>query len=80
MSSMTDSSSSGSGEGLFKTGSSFGQPPVREAEPDLEGAFAEDGVDLTLIRWMLGLSPIERLQAAQDLIDSTWTVRTGSET
>jgi hypothetical protein len=39
-------------------------------EPTLEGAFSDDGVDLTLIRWMLKLTPTERLRAAQDLIDA----------
>jgi len=50
------------------------------AEPTLEGAFAADGVDLTLIRWMLEKSPTERLLAAQKLIDATWALRTGRET
>jgi len=50
------------------------------AEPTLEGAFAADGVDLTLIRWMLERSPTERLRAAQELIDATWALRTGRET
>ncbi len=50
------------------------------AEPTLEGAFAPDGVDLTLIRWMLERSPTERLRAAQDLINATWLLRTGRET
>ena len=27
--------------------------------------YSDDGVDLTLIRWMLSLSPAERLQFAQ---------------
>jgi hypothetical protein len=27
--------------------------------------YSEDGVDLTLIRWMLSLTPAERLQLAQ---------------
>jgi len=51
-----------------------------KAEPTLEGAFAADGVDLTLIRWMLERSPTERLRAAQELIDATWALRTGRET
>ena len=50
------------------------------AEPTLEGAFAADGVDLTLIRWMLEKSPTERLLAAQECIDATWALRTGRET
>ena len=44
-------------------------------EPTLEGAFADDGVDLTLIRWMLERTPTERLQVAQDLIDAAWSLR-----
>ncbi len=38
-------------------------------------AFSEDGVDLTLIHWFLGLTPFERLQAAQDMIDTVWKLR-----
>ena len=34
-----------------------------------ERAYSEDGVDLTLIRWMLSLSPAERLAVLQDFID-----------
>ena len=30
---------------------------------------SEDGVDLTLIRWMLSLTPAERLEALQSIID-----------
>ena len=56
-----------------------GTPANAELEPDLEGALSDDGVDLTLIRWMLRRTPTERLQAAQDLIDATWTLRTDSE-
>lgn len=45
-----------------------------------EEAFSDDGVDLTLIRWMLDLTPRERLQAAQDMIDTIWLLREGRET
>ena len=31
---------------------------------------SEDGVDLTLIRWMLALSPLERLRTAQPYANS----------
>jgi len=51
-----------------------------EVEPSVEEAFAPDGVDLTLIRWMLDRTPTERLQAAQDLIDTAWFLRSGDET
>ncbi len=36
---------------------------------------SEDGVDLTLIRWMLSLTPRERLQVLQDMIDSITRLR-----
>jgi hypothetical protein len=36
--------------------------------PD-EPAYSPDGVDLTLIRWMLSLTPAERLDVLQDFID-----------
>jgi hypothetical protein len=43
----------------------------KEAPPALEGqAYSEDGVDLTLIRWMLSLTPYERLQALQQNVQS----------
>jgi len=32
--------------------------------------YAEDGVDVTLIRWMLSLTPTERLQVLQQNIQS----------
>ena len=48
---------------------------ARKGEPTIEGAYAADGVDLTVIRWMLDRSPEERLQAAQDLIDAASAVR-----
>ena len=38
-------------------------------------AYSEDGVDLTLIRWMLSLAPAERLQALQQYVDSLLTIR-----
>jgi len=36
---------------------------------------SDDGVDLTLIRWMLSLTPGERLAALQDQVDSLLTLR-----
>jgi hypothetical protein len=48
-----------------------------DEEPTTDGAFSEDGVDLTVIRWMLDLTPTERLQAAQDLIDAASALRSG---
>ncbi len=38
-------------------------------------AFSEDGVDLTLIRWMLSLIPTERLEVLQEYIWSIMRLR-----
>ena len=35
------------------------------------------GVDVTLIRWMLSLSPAERLAMLQDFADDVWEIRGG---
>jgi hypothetical protein len=32
--------------------------------------YASDGVDVSLIRWMLSLTPSERLQTLQDFVDA----------
>ncbi len=47
---------------------------------ELPQAYSEDGVDVSLIHWMLELSPFERLQAAQDMIDTVWILREAGET
>jgi hypothetical protein len=61
------------------------QPPLRqEAEQDDEEGIAaepllptysEDGVDLTLIRWMLSLTPLERLRVMQQYAASTYRMQ-----
>ena len=38
---------------------------------------SEDGVDLTLIRWMLSLTPAERLEVLQENIGSIMELRGG---
>ena len=53
------------------------QQPCGEPELTLDGAFSADGVDLTVIRWMLSPTPTERLQAAQQLIDAASALRGG---
>jgi len=40
-----------------------------------EAEYSEDGVDLTLIRWMLSLTPAERLEALQSFVDSVFAIR-----
>jgi hypothetical protein len=37
--------------------------------------YGDDGVDITLIRWMLSLTPIERLQFLQERIDDIRVLR-----
>jgi hypothetical protein len=38
-------------------------------------SYSEDGVDLTLIRWMLSMTPYERLQTLQQNIRSIMRLR-----
>jgi hypothetical protein len=45
--------------------------PETEALPD----YSEDGVDLTLIRWTLSLTPAERLDFLDDRIADILTIR-----
>jgi hypothetical protein len=37
--------------------------------------YSEDGVDLSLIRWMLSLTPAERLEFLNDRITAISTIR-----
>ena len=46
-----------------------------DGEPTLEGCFAPDGTDLTLIQSALAMTPGERLRAAQSMIDLVAAVR-----
>ena len=47
-------------------------------EPQDEQSYSEDGVDLTLIRWMLSLTPTERLQTLQRTVQSLTRLLDGS--
>ena len=51
-------------------------PEERTEEPP-EPDISPDGVDLSLIRWMLSLSPLERLDALQDFVDGALALRNG---
>ncbi len=42
-----------------------------------EPLYSESGVDLTLIRWMLSLTPAERLQILQQTIHSIMRLKSG---
>jgi hypothetical protein len=47
-------------------------------EPETAGqneTHSEDGVDLTLIRWMLSLTPAERLDVLQRQVSSILSIR-----
>jgi hypothetical protein len=45
-----------------------------ESPEDLQ-EYSEDGVDLTLVRWGLSLTPAERLEALQQLVNSVEELR-----
>ena len=47
--------------------------------PEQEPENAEDGVDVTLIRWMLSLSPLERLRVLEDHVNAVLTIRESCE-
>jgi len=49
---------------------------LTDIEKDQEQISAE-GVDLTLIRWMLSLTPLERLQTLQNNVRSIMRLRDG---
>jgi|HubBroStandDraft_1064217.scaffolds.fasta_scaffold12560_9 hypothetical protein len=40
-----------------------------------EQAYSPDGVDLTMIRWMLSLTPTERLRVLQRFVNSVRKIR-----
>jgi hypothetical protein len=48
---------------------------VSDADPAPLTDYSEDGVDLTLIRWMLSLSPAERLNFLEERINEILAIR-----
>jgi len=51
---------------------------IDPTDPPLEATghpYDSDGVDVTLIRWMLDMTPAERLQVLQSFVDATWKAR-----
>lgn len=46
-------------------------PPLGTAESPYDSS----GVDVTLIRWMLAMTPADRLQVLQSFVDATWKAR-----
>jgi len=49
------------------------------AHPDADTDDTDDGVDVSLIRWMIGLSPSERLDVLQGFADSAAELRRDQE-
>ncbi|HYW41323.1 MAG TPA: hypothetical protein VE959_00620 [Bryobacteraceae bacterium] len=45
------------------------------AEPPLEPDYSEDGVDVSLIGWMLSLTPAERLEFLEQHINGILAIR-----
>lgn len=52
-------------------------PPIPDTRPDAD--VNEDGVDRSLIRWMLTLTPEERLGVLQGSVDSILEMRRALE-
>ena len=48
---------------------------LKERDPETETEYSEDGVDLSLIRWMLSLTPAERLQFLQRQVNAIQAIR-----
>ena len=46
-----------------------------DPEPQPRTEYSEDGVDLSLIRWMLSLTPAERLQFLQRQVNAILAIR-----
>lgn len=47
----------------------------RAGAPTAELTHSEDGVDLTLIRWMLSLTPAQRLDVLEDYLSTVLRMR-----
>ncbi len=47
----------------------------KKCGPENAATHSPDGVDLTLIRWMLSLTPAERLQVLQQSVQSLLRLR-----
>jgi hypothetical protein len=48
---------------------------MNSAEPAPAPEYSEDGVDLTLIRWMLSLTPAERLAVLEQHVNDILAIR-----
>jgi hypothetical protein len=54
------------------------RPQRKQHSPKLRPTHSEDGVDLTLIRWMLSLTPEERIKALEDNLYSLARLKNGT--
>lgn len=52
--------------------------PLESREPSEPPQSDEDGVDLTLLRWMLSLTPAGRLEVLQQHVDAVEAIRGAS--
>lgn len=52
-----------------------GHMPGEHALSHTEQTHSDDGVDLTLIRWMLSLTPLDRLEVLQENLWSLMRLR-----
>ena len=49
--------------------------PGKPTEGDHEENYSESGVDRTLIRWMLSMTPSERLRAMQEQLNAVTALK-----
>jgi len=49
--------------------------PLNPPPEPADSPYNSSGVDVTLIRWMLDMTPAERLQVLQSFVDATWKAR-----
>jgi hypothetical protein len=52
-------------------------PALIPTPADSETSLLEDDHDLSLIRWMLSLTPTQRLEVLQGFLDGVWALRNG---
>ncbi|MEO8594522.1 MAG: hypothetical protein ABI759_14495 [Candidatus Solibacter sp.] len=48
---------------------------MKEADPPPPTGYSEDGVDVTLIRWMLSMTPDERLSFLEQHVNAILALR-----
>lgn len=73
----TDSGRTPPGRGARRTGAEDGPAGAGTRPRAGEAEAADDRADPTLIRWMLGLTSEQRLEALQGFVNSVWELRHG---